>query len=45
MGVKVAAGNLLADSQAKKSGTLRNPLPTDAFDLDRSCGTGKTTIY
>ena len=43
-GSKVAEGNQLADS-SQKSGTLRNPFTADAFDLDRSCGTGKTTIY
>ena len=24
---------------------FRNPFTTDAFDLDRSCGTGKKTQY
>ena len=38
-GNKVAASNLLADS------SLLNALHTDAFDMNRSCGTGKTTIY
>ena len=41
-GSKVAEGNQLADCQARKAAL---PLITEAFDLDRSCGTGKTTIY
>ena len=54
-GSKVAASNMLSVSLTKKkkesclssqkSVTLRNPLPTDAFDMDRSCRTRKTTIY
>ena len=38
-GSKVAEGNQLADCVA------RNPFTADAFDLDRSCGTRKTTTY
>ena len=44
-GSKVAEDNQLANCQARKAALLRNPFTTDAFDLDRSCGTGKTTIY
>ena len=45
-GNKVASGHLLADSQARKAALYKTPsLHVDAFDLDRSCGTGKTTIY
>ena len=44
-GSKVAEGNQLADSQARKPALYKTPsLHVDAFDLDRSCGTGKTTI-
>ena len=44
-GSKVAEGKQLADCQARKTALLRDPFTTDTFDLDRSCGTGKTTIY
>ena len=44
-GSKAAEGNQLADCQAREADTLLNPFTVDAFDLDRSCGTGKTTIY
>ena len=44
-GSKATEDNQLADCQARKAGTLWNPFTVDAFDLDRSCGTGKTTIY
>ena len=44
-GSKVAEDNQLANCQARKAALLRNPFTTDAFDLDRSCGTGETTIY
>ena len=30
---------------SEKSSTLQNSFTADAFDLDRSCGTGKTTVY
>ena len=42
---KVAEGNQLADCQARKAALHGNPFTADAFDLDRSCGTGKTAIY
>ena len=44
-GSKVAEGNQLADCQARKAALLRDPFTTDTYDLDRSCGTGQTTIY
>ena len=43
---KVAEDNQLADCQARKAALYETPsLTADLFDLDRSCGTGKTTIY
>ena len=44
-GSKAAEGNQLADCQARKAALHGNPFTADAFDLDRSCGTGKTAIY
>ena len=44
-GSKIAEGNHLADCQARKGALYETPFTADGFDLERTCGTGKNTIY